>query len=143
MSAALHLWVAVTDHCPARRLEVDLSDPPETARQAVGQPQDRPAVGALQRSRHEQAAGGALQHGGKVTRSMSRQHFQHTDGTVATDGALAWGGGPSNQTRPVNSFSVNSAKSVLAGAPLVVEPITAGSMLSACFTSRRKRGRSR
>ena len=58
------LAAAVADHRPARRLEVDLPDPPETARAAVGQPQDRPAVGALQRSRHEQAAGGALQHGG-------------------------------------------------------------------------------
>ena len=34
---------------------------------------------------------------------MSRWHFQHTEGTVATDGALAWGGGPSNRTLPVSS----------------------------------------
>jgi hypothetical protein len=58
------LAAAVADHRPAWRLKVDLPDPPETARAAVGQPQDRPAVGALQRARHEQAAGGALQQGG-------------------------------------------------------------------------------
>ena len=55
------LPAGIADHRPARRLEVDFPHLAGSLRRAVGQPQDRTAVGALQRPAHQQPGRRILQ----------------------------------------------------------------------------------